>query len=306
MKVRLTVLSLILLCSLVAGCVTTNKKNCVAPPPPPAKSLKAIHEKGIVKVGAHLREAPSKQAKVITTVAAGTEVRIIQTLNNWYKISMYDGREGYIFHKLLRIASPCSTAALSPVNAPPGRFNPPKTYFIIHDTRLRSGPGTEYEPPITMVQAGLQFTADGYSRSWYHGTVQNMTGWIKASQLGNKLPSNNPQKTVQQQNNPFNGQPQPPIAAMHADRSPLAQQPQSPINSQPSQAQSAAPAEKARISSTTLVKLRSHPSQFGKVIEELSPGTEVTVLENQGNWCKIKAANDIGFVTSDSLLLSGK
>jgi hypothetical protein len=75
---------------------------------------------------------------------------------------------------------------------------------------------------------------------------------------------------------------------------------------QTSQEKVPVPAGKARISALSSAKLRSHPNQFGKVIEELSPGTEVTVLENQGNWCKIKTAHNIGFVASDNLSSGGK
>jgi hypothetical protein len=63
---------------------------------------------------------------------------------------------------------------------------------------------------------------------------------------------------------------------------------------------------KAKISSTTPVKVRAQMSQLSKVIEEVQPGTEVTVLENLGNWYQIQTAQNTGFVPAGTLTSGGK
>jgi SH3-like domain-containing protein len=305
MRVRLTEVSLFLLFFLVAGCAPAQQRPVAMPPPP----IAPVYEKGVVKASARLREAPSKQAKVLNTVAAGTEVKIIQTLDDWYKISTYDGREGYIYHKLVQIASSGSTASLAPVNTPPGRLDPPIAYFVIRDARLRSGPATHYEPPVATIKAGSQFIADGYSGSWYHGTVQNRSGWLSASLLDNKLHNNNPRLPVQQRDNTGGHLQQQGAVPAPVEQPPSEQKsPEQTVKmaAQPSQNKAPVPAGKARISALSPAKLRSHPSQFGKVLEEIPAGCEVAVLESQGSWCKIKTAHNVGFVATDNLSLGGE
>jgi uncharacterized protein YgiM (DUF1202 family) len=308
MHVRLTIINLFILFFLVSGCVATNQQRPVAMPPP-SQAPEPAYEKGMVTAGAKLRESPSKQARVLSTVAAGTEVKIIQTLENWYKISTYDGGEGYIYHKLVKISSSGSTAGLAPVNSPPGRIDPPITYFVIRNAQLRSGPATHYEPPVAAIKAGSKFIADGYSGSWYHGTVQNNSGWLSASLLDKKLHSNSPRVPAQQRDNTGvypqqQGAATAPVEQIQSEQK-STEQPV-PVAAQPSQNQKPVPAGKARISALSPAKLRSHPSQFGKVLEEVPAGSDVAVLESQGSWYKIKTAHNIGFVTSDNLSLGGK
>jgi len=308
MRVRLTIAHLFILFFLVSGCVATNQQRPVAMPPPP-QAPEPVYEKGMVTAGAKLRESPSKQAKVLTTVAAGTEVKIIQTLDNWYRIKTYDSREGYIYHKLVRISSSGTIAELTPVNSPPGRIDPPITYFVIRNAQLRSGPADHYQPAVATVKAGSQFIADSYSGSWYHGTVQKNSGWLSASLLDKKLHSNSPRVPAQQGDNTgVYPQQQAAVPAPVEQPPPEQKSPEQsvPVAAQPSQNQAPVPAGKARVSALSPAKLRSHPSQFGKVLEEVPSGSEVAVLESQGSWYKIKTAHNTGFVPSDNLTLGGK
>jgi len=315
MSAKLKSFSLVYLLMLIAlvGCLqNTNPTEIkVIQSASPTKDTEPVYEKGRVQVGARLREEPSPKAKVVDTLSAGTLVKVIEKVNDWYKISVGDGKEGYIYYKLIKIITTTDApnkADLQPVNEPQIMLPDKTTYFTVRSANLRQGPGTEYDPPITTVKAGSQFIADGYRGSWYHGTVQDKTGWIHLTMLDSRPPSENLQAAGGQTPAPEDSI-QSPKSSIASEQSSSKQAPQNQSGnsvSSPSQTKNSISSGKAYISSLAPIKLRSHPNPLGKAIEELPAGSEVTVLENQGAWCKVKTDKNTGFVTTESLSPGGK
>jgi uncharacterized protein YgiM (DUF1202 family) len=65
-----------------------------APPPkPPADAPQAL----VVSVGkANLREKPDTKAKIVNVLTKGTKVVVVGKGNQWYRVRLHDGTEGWL------------------------------------------------------------------------------------------------------------------------------------------------------------------------------------------------------------------
>ncbi len=301
------------------GCATQQVPPPSTPPPveksTPQSDQAPMYEEGIIKEQSNLREAPSINSIVLKTLPAGHKVKIIDKTNDWYKVLCFDGTKAYIHESLVKIQSEEEKEPkkiLHPVNKPKIKFPDKKTFSIIKDSNMRVGPGTEYDPPLTLIKAGTDFVSDGHTGKWYHGTANNKTGWIHSSLLNLDASfSASPEAPK------ISGQPGVESDAQKSDESPSlpttqpepANQPEPKIVATPhvpEQKTSDISPGKAKISSSTPVKVRAQMSQLSKVVEELSPGAEVTVLENLGSWYKIQTSQNTGFIPAGTLIPGGK
>jgi N-acetylmuramoyl-L-alanine amidase len=280
--------------------------------PAPEPIPEPDYEEGALKTLTNLREEPSKRATVLKTLPAGYKVKIIEKTNDWYKVLCEDGTEGYIHAPLIKIKTSdvAPPKTYQPVNKPKTPFSDKRIYSTLKDSNMRMGPGTEYEPPIALIKAGTEFTSDGHTGKWYHGTANNKTGWIysnllnidsSAPQMQNPNEQSAASSFSENTGEAIPSKTSQPVSKVQSESIP-------PTASKPLetlQNKSIIPPGKAKISSSTPVKLRAQMSQLSKVIEELPPGTEVTVLENQGNWYKIQTTQNIGYVPAGALTTGG-
>ena len=291
---------LFIICITANGCIQQHT------PPPWSQTIQAPpepeYEEGKIKKLASLREEPSSTSKVVKTLPAGMKVKIIEKLDGWYKVLCYDDTEAYVRQSLVQIISPDTTARpiLEPVNKPKTRLPNPQSYLTLQDANMRSGPGKEYDPPVTLIKGGQEFITDGYSGKWHHGTSGNKTGWIHASLLNIQPSTNEPRVTSEpiQDSSVPQSQENTPNQAASTEQALNPSANPAPL---PIQNKATVPLGKAKISSATPVKVRSQTSQLAKVMGEVAPGEEVTVTENQGSWCKIKTSQITGFIPSNTL-----
>jgi uncharacterized protein YgiM (DUF1202 family) len=84
-----------------------------APPPaaptqpeaakPPADAPQAL----VVRVGrANLRERPDTKARIIHVLNKGTRVTVVSKGNQWYRVRLADGTEGWLAESVVTPASP--------------------------------------------------------------------------------------------------------------------------------------------------------------------------------------------------------
>lgn len=197
-------------------------------------------------------------------------------------------------------------AAGAPVYTPPPPppdyipFAQPKTIYI-SGTRvnIRTGPDTGAEI-ISCLPKGASLTGLGQkSNGWYHVRLKNgKEGYVHNDYVSFSRPA----------------APKPAPQIAKDDQSESASQPLSPgqpvpaPENAPPAAEQAKPAispGKALIASAAPVKVRAQPSQLAKALEEVSPGAQITVIESQGSWCKIKTSQNTGFVPTNTITPGG-
>jgi Bacterial SH3 domain. len=166
-----------------------------------------------------------------------------------------------------------------------------KVYVIKKNVNIREGAGESCNI-ISNATTGKSFMAVGKKGEWFHINLNNgQQGYIYEKLVSYKKPNTNTPitdpKVMSPPSSPQEGVNKPEI---------MSPEPEKPVQTQPG---------KGRITSATPVKLRTQPSTISKVIEEVSPGTEVTVIEKQGNWCKIKTQQSTGWVPAGALTIGG-
>jgi cell wall-associated NlpC family hydrolase len=112
-----------------------------------------------------LRETPSTDAKVLTTLTEDTQVAILDDSDGWYKIS-YDGNTGWIYGSLLTVkAEPKAEVKVTGI-------------ITNDDVRFRSGPDTS-DDVIRAFENGEKVTLIGRSGDWYKvSDSDGNKGWV--------------------------------------------------------------------------------------------------------------------------------
>ena len=57
----------------------------------------------MAKEDVNIREEPSPHSNILGVLLKNTEVKILDNVQGWYKISLDDGKTGYIYTPMLKV-----------------------------------------------------------------------------------------------------------------------------------------------------------------------------------------------------------
>ncbi|WP_280206164.1 SH3 domain-containing protein [Brevibacillus sp. AY1] len=160
-------------------------------PVSPGSADKPAVQKATVNTdGRNLRSEANTSSTILTTLATGTSLTVLEKQGDWYRVTTPDGKTGWVAGWLVTVAQPVFPTPAGPHVT---IFNP--------DTNIRSGPGTQHEI-IKRVQTGEKYEivkteGDWFQVSFQDGTTGYIAGWLvstvgvpavlKSNELVNKV-----------------------------------------------------------------------------------------------------------------------
>ncbi|MBP3888057.1 MAG: family 10 glycosylhydrolase [Cellulosilyticum sp.] len=123
-----------------------------------------------------LRSGARADRPVVTTVAKGTKVTLLDTLNGWYKVKLSNGTVGWASTQYFAVDSSNTSSGTST------RF--PRTASVTATSlNIRSGARTD-RPVVTTVSKGTKVTLLDQLGDWYKVKLSNGTvGWAVKSYI---------------------------------------------------------------------------------------------------------------------------
>lgn len=140
----------------------------------PATSLAATKYATVVGGWLRLRSSASFNASTINSYYTGTQVEILSTSGNWYRVKAPDGNTGYMYGDYLNVGGYIPT--------PSGETNATVISSNGYGVRMRSGPGTSYRVVAKYaVGTRVHVLESGYS--WSRISVGGRTGYMMSEFL---------------------------------------------------------------------------------------------------------------------------
>lgn len=295
---RLALISIIL---SITSCSLVRRSEKSEPVPPPQAETEQEAEETppqrtapqklrVIKSGARLRSGPSTGSDILAVLIPGEVLNLVSDMGSWMKVEGPDGADAYIYWNLVERVSASEitdeSTALPPVEKPATTFGEVKICITAVGANVRSGPGTQYDPPFMSVPDGTVMEVDGRTGNWFHGTVNGTKGWIHSSLF---------RKEDEEQETPS------------VSESRLESEPNVSVYEPSSGPDESALKSPEKILGNTIlgdapVKVREGPSPLTRVITELEPGTQVEILEDARSWIKIKVSKTEGYVPASALM----
>lgn len=208
----------------------------------------------------NLRTGPGTTNAVIAKVAKGESYPVLTQSDGWAKIRLNNGQEGWISRDYLNVQT-----------------IPDNKYVIITGkvVNLRSGPGTGYS---IIAKTGLneKYPLLAEQKGWYKILVGNKQGWISAtlSKLVQEAPVTPPATTP-------TTPPAAPPSVPNPGTVPVPQpDPQSSL-----------------VVTGDIVNIRSSGNLEAQILDKVSRGTRLPVLNKAGDWYQVQLSNGkIGWI----------
>ena len=134
-------------------------------PPIKSASIDTLFKSTAYKVTAkeiHLRTGPNIKNSVTKILSKDTYLKPIAQSADWYRVSLADKQQGYVYKKEVKPA------------------DKGKKLILKQNDTLWSGVGTKGYPVAYMNEAGKLERLAKYDDYWYVKTEGNQTGWMKA------------------------------------------------------------------------------------------------------------------------------
>ncbi|NLO07810.1 MAG: SH3 domain-containing protein [candidate division WS1 bacterium] len=233
-------------------------------------SSSAASAKGFVSGDrVHLRAGPSLNERIKAKVVAGQTVYITERSGDWYKVTVHGGEEGWIHASLVKLAGEGAGGSTSvPTPTPPARTTPSAptqkiddlTAWIGEDSvNVRYGPGTDHGVKMKLGK-GTKVTVLELSGHWCKIKASDGNiGWVAGWVMNFKGPGEDPTATE--------GDTEVGVRTGWVAR--------------------------------PEVNLRSGPGTQHEKVAEAALGTEVIILDRQGDWYKVALDNGkVGYMAS--------
>lgn len=124
--------------------------------------------------GANVRKGPGTGYSVITTLSYGTTVTITGKSGNWFKVTLQNGTNGYIYSDLVKETGDSGTDNSGEAPKMTGSIK-------VSAANVRKGPSTSYSI-ITTLSNGEKVTIHGTQSGWYNVTIPDgRKGFISAT-----------------------------------------------------------------------------------------------------------------------------
>ncbi|KNB73944.1 SH3 domain-containing protein [Brevibacillus reuszeri] len=145
--------------------------NSGAQPGQPTTSTPAKQTATVQTDGLNLRSEANTTSSIITTLAVGTSLTVVEKQGDWYRVQTPAGQTGWVAGWLITVSQPS-------MPTPSG----PYVTIVNPDTNVRSGPSTEHEI-IKRVQPGEKYSIANKEGEWFQvkftdGSSGYIAGWL--------------------------------------------------------------------------------------------------------------------------------
>lgn len=225
----------------------------------------------------NVRSGPGQTYAVVQTINPGTRYPIVQQSGEWIQIQLNAGTKGWVANWLVKevgagqAVSPPSTGSTPPTTNPAGTGSQPKPPAVQGASLTLDFAPYVYATPdastpaIGQLHAGEKITVLNRQNGWIQFPYDGVNAWLSTDQT-----------------NPDTGQPTLPENGNGS--------------TQPQTGQPSSPSQTATVKTDGL-NLRSEPNTTSAIQATLSAGSNLTVLEKQGDWYRINtAAGKTGWV----------
>jgi len=149
--------------------VTPQSPSQTAPPTTSPSANDGIGKATVTSSMVNLRSQPTTDSELISTLAQGTSLTLLEQQGDWYRVKTSEGNEGWVAGWLINVEQ-----AAIPAEAFVTILNP--------DTNVRSGPGTTYDI-VGRVQAGERYAIVKKEEDWFRiklkdGSTGYIAGWL--------------------------------------------------------------------------------------------------------------------------------
>ena len=251
-----------------------SQSSAVTPPPATQES----NLTGTVSASSlNVRSTPSTSGTKVTSLSSGTQVKILESLDGWYRIEA-NGKTGYVSSQYISLER-SEPAATTP---PPATQESNLTGTVSASSlNVRSTPSTS-GAKVTSLSSGTQVKILESLDGWYRIEANGKTGYVSSQYVTESQPE-------QATDSPVVSQPEP--------------QPAPPADPQPEvQPQPEAPPQDSKtygMVSTSVLNVRSGPGSSHEKVASLSSGAQVEILEKLDGWYRIVN----GYVSSEYIIL---
>lgn len=262
--------------------------------PSPSSSGGGKGAKATVTDSLRLRKSASASGNIITVMAKGTSVTVLDNSNSqWVKVQMPNGTQGWCSRSYLSISGSPSSQPASSGTATSGA-TAKTTDFL----KLREGASTSTKAILTLSKGALLFVLDNSNSQWVKVRTQSgQQGWCSRQYLN--ISGNTGSGT-----------------ASSSPASSSSSQPQSSSSSPASSDTGGSGTDGGTTGSDAktvtgatvtadVLRLRESAGSSAKILANLTQGTSLTVLESPSSgWVKVKTPDGkTGYVSGDYVQL---
>ncbi|KMZ41753.1 N-acetylmuramoyl-L-alanine amidase [Bacillus sp. FJAT-27238] len=252
----------------VANWLVSTQQQQQKPAKPATVSAKQVES---TTTNLNVRSGPGQTYAVVQTINPGTRYPIVQTSGEWLQIQLNAGTKGWVANWLVKevgtgqAVSPPSTGSTPPTTNPAGTGSQPKPPAVQGASLTLDFAPYVYATPdastpaIGQLHAGEKITVLNRQNGWIQFPYDGVNAWLSTDQT-----------------NPDTGQPTLPENGNG--------------NTQPQTGQPSSSSQTATVKTDGL-NLRSEPNTSSAIQTTFPVGSKLTVLERQGDWYRIKAAD---------------
>lgn len=226
--------------------------------------------------GLILRKSASKGGEVITTIANGTEVEIIEKSGDWYKVK-YKNQEGYLFAEFVKP----NEEVKDKTEEKPAENNDSKNTTT--DIKVYIMPQIT-STVIKTIPKGDEITVIEKAGNWSYITSKGTYGWIRALKSSDEVKT---EKTA--------------IEKTPAETKAPTETKQTTETKVPTETKTETPSSLKRgYINVDSAYVRQEPSKGAKIVTTLILNTGVQITGESGNWYKITYQDKIsGYISKD-------
>ena len=223
----------------------------------------------------NVRSTPSTSGTKITSLSSGTQVKILESLDSWYRIEA-NGKTGYVSSQYITLARTESAATTPPPAAEPSRSAGTVTASSLNVRSTPSTSGTKVASLSSGTKVEILESLDG----WYRIEANGKTGYASSQYV-----------TL--------SQPEQATDDIPAETPPPSQsEPQSAPQPENNAEQTAQDKTYGMVSASAL-NVRSGPGSSYEKVKSLTSGAQVEILEKLDGWYRIEG----GYVSADYILI---
>lgn len=141
-------------------------------------SPEAIGKTGIVTSNSlNIRSGAREDREIVATIPKDTQVKILDTLGNWYKVRLANGVVGWCSAQYLKISDTIIEETIKPI-VPPISVFPSTVEVTASSLNVRTGARVD-RPLICKLTKGTKVTALSELNGWYKVRLADQTiGWV--------------------------------------------------------------------------------------------------------------------------------
>lgn len=268
----------------------------------------------------NVREKPDANSLVISKVMRGETYPVVDTKGEWVKIQVTSSKSGWVASYLVtdnqQSSSPARNSESTDV-----------VQVLTDDLRVRSGPGTSFNV-VGFIQSSDSVSFVDQNENWVKIRTTGLEGWVSSEFVSIQTKKKKKETTEEEnQGNASTSQ----TATVTTDGLNIRSEPSTQskvigtlangtvvnVLSQKSDwlqisfdgetgwihsdyaelhnGSTDTPSKKKGSSSATIsvsgLNVRSEPNLNGKIVDQISQGTDVTIISERNNWCEIEYSN---------------